>query len=173
MENTSKQSIMLMDYLAMYPNAVLYFFAGNIQLHTDSNAAYLVLNGAKSCIAGYFYCASNLHVINYNHTLHNVPILIERKMLKHVVCSAAEVECGMLFHKSQTTIGLCNVLEAIGHPQQPTRIKMDNKTANSFVYALRCIKCSKSWDMQWHWPTGVPRMKQTTSPSTTLQPITK
>eukprot|EP00957_Ditylum_brightwellii_P126515 9642915-Ditylum_brightwellii.AAC.1 len=39
--NTAKQSTMLMDYLAAYPSAVLRFLAGNMQLHIDSNAAYL------------------------------------------------------------------------------------------------------------------------------------
>eukprot|EP00957_Ditylum_brightwellii_P073831 5610257-Ditylum_brightwellii.AAC.1 len=83
MENTAKQSMMFMDYLATYPNAVLCFFAGNMQCHVDLNAAYLLLNGGKSCIAGYFYCAANLHVLNCNHTLHNFPIVIECKTLKH------------------------------------------------------------------------------------------
>eukprot|EP00957_Ditylum_brightwellii_P187959 14310479-Ditylum_brightwellii.AAC.1 len=73
--NTAKQSTMPMDYLATYPNAVLRFFADNMQLHIDSDAAYLVVNGAKICITGYFYCASNPHALNYNKTLHNVPIL--------------------------------------------------------------------------------------------------
>eukprot|EP00957_Ditylum_brightwellii_P065957 5002040-Ditylum_brightwellii.AAC.1 len=133
---------MLMDYLATYPNAVLCFFAGNMQLHVDSNAAYLVVNGAKRRIAGYFYCASNLHALNYNKTPHNVPILIECRTLKHVVCSAVEAECGALFCNSQTVMGLCNLLEAIGHPQQPAKIKTDNKTANSFVHASMRIKHS-------------------------------
>eukprot|EP00957_Ditylum_brightwellii_P071041 5398361-Ditylum_brightwellii.AAC.1 len=39
----------------VYPNAILCFFAGNMQLHVDSDAAFLVVNGAKSRIAGYFY----------------------------------------------------------------------------------------------------------------------
>eukprot|EP00957_Ditylum_brightwellii_P188493 14349909-Ditylum_brightwellii.AAC.1 len=82
--NTAKQSTMLMDYLAMYPNAVLRFFAGNVQLHVDSNAAYLVVDGAKSHIASYSYCASNPHALNYNKTPHSAPILIECRTLKHV-----------------------------------------------------------------------------------------
>eukprot|EP00957_Ditylum_brightwellii_P121818 9289744-Ditylum_brightwellii.AAC.1 len=90
-----------MDYLATYPNAVLRFFAGNMQLPVDSNAAYLVVNGAKRRIAGYFYCASNPHALNYNKTLHNAPILIECRTFKHVVCSVAEAECNELFHNSQ------------------------------------------------------------------------
>eukprot|EP00957_Ditylum_brightwellii_P112875 8606296-Ditylum_brightwellii.AAC.1 len=136
-----------MDYLATYPNAVLCFFAGNMQLHVDSNAAYLVVNGAKSRIAGYFYCASNPHTLNYNKKPHNAPILIECRTLKHVVCSMKKAECSALFHNSQTAIGLRNLLEAIGHPQQPTKIKTNNKTSNSFVHASMHIKCNKSWDI--------------------------
>eukprot|EP00957_Ditylum_brightwellii_P061339 4655608-Ditylum_brightwellii.AAC.1 len=56
-----------------------------------------------------------------------------------------------MFHNSQTAIGLCILLETIGHPQQPTKIKTDNKTTNSFVHASMRIKRNKSWDMQWHW----------------------
>eukprot|EP00957_Ditylum_brightwellii_P207089 15351416-Ditylum_brightwellii.AAC.2 len=40
----------------------------NMQLHVDSDAAYLVLNGAKSCITIYFYCTTNPHVLKYNYT---------------------------------------------------------------------------------------------------------
>eukprot|EP00957_Ditylum_brightwellii_P151402 11529439-Ditylum_brightwellii.AAC.1 len=149
--STAKQSTMLMDYLATYPNAVLRFFAGNMQLHVDSDAAYLVINGTKSRITGYFYCASSPHALNYNKTPHNAPILIEFRTLKHVVCSVAEAECGALFYNSQTTMGLRNLLETIVHPQQPTKINTNNKTTNSFVHAFMRIKRSKSWDMQWHW----------------------
>eukprot|EP00957_Ditylum_brightwellii_P026903 2033719-Ditylum_brightwellii.AAC.1 len=99
----------------MYPNAVLRFFAGNMQLHIDSDAAYLVVNGAKSCTAGYLYCASNPNALNYNKTPHNALILIECRTLKHMVCSISEAECSALFHNSLTAMGLCNILEAIGH----------------------------------------------------------
>eukprot|EP00957_Ditylum_brightwellii_P078093 5937070-Ditylum_brightwellii.AAC.1 len=77
-----------------------------MQLHVDSDAAYLVVNGAKSRIAGYFYCAPNSYTLNYNKTPHNAPILIECRTLKHAVCSAAEAECNTLFHNSQTAMGL-------------------------------------------------------------------
>eukprot|EP00957_Ditylum_brightwellii_P147104 11200827-Ditylum_brightwellii.AAC.1 len=50
-ENTTKECKMLMDYFAMYPNAILCFFTSYMQLHVDSDAAYLVLNGARSHIA--------------------------------------------------------------------------------------------------------------------------
>eukprot|EP00957_Ditylum_brightwellii_P072237 5491260-Ditylum_brightwellii.AAC.1 len=132
-----------MDYLATYPNAVLHFFAGNMQLHVDSDAAYLVVNGTKSRFAGYFYCVSNPHTLNYNKTLHSTSILIECRTLNHVLCFVAEAECGTLFHNSQTVMGLRNLLEATGHPQQPTKIMTGNKTNNSLVHASMRIKRSK------------------------------
>eukprot|EP00957_Ditylum_brightwellii_P202012 15328186-Ditylum_brightwellii.AAC.1 len=98
--NTTKQSTMFIDYLAAYPKAVLRFFAGNMQLHVDFDTVYLVLNGAKSRIAGYFYCATNPHALNYNQTPDTAPILIECRTLKHIVCSTAEVECGSLFYNT-------------------------------------------------------------------------
>eukprot|EP00957_Ditylum_brightwellii_P075307 5722161-Ditylum_brightwellii.AAC.1 len=84
-----------------------------MQLHVNSDTTYLVVNGAKSRIAGYFYYASNPYNLNYNKTPHNAPILIECRNLKHIVCSAAEAECDALFHNSQTAMGLRNILEAI------------------------------------------------------------
>ena len=62
--NTFKQATMLLDYLATYPNAELNFYAGNMQLHIESDAAYLVLPGAKSRVAGYFYLHSPLNANN-------------------------------------------------------------------------------------------------------------
>eukprot|EP00957_Ditylum_brightwellii_P054319 4115155-Ditylum_brightwellii.AAC.1 len=72
-----------MGYFHTYPNARLRFFAGNMQLHIDSDAAYLVMPGAKSCFVGYFYMASNPHTLNYNGVLHNAPILVECHALKN------------------------------------------------------------------------------------------
>ena len=62
----------------------------------------------------------------------NAPIHIECILLKHVVSSAAEAETGALFHNCKTTIGIRQILEALGHKQHITHIKTDNSTAMSF-----------------------------------------
>ena len=77
--------------------------------------------------------------------------MVECEALKHVVSSAAEAETVGLFHNCQTAISIRTVLEEMGHPQLATKIKTDNKTANSFVHASMRIKRSKSWDMRYHW----------------------
>ena len=65
--------------------------------------------------------------------------------------SAAEAECAGVFHNSQEAIILRTILEALGHPQSPTRIKTDNSTADSFVKANIRQRRSKTWDMRWNW----------------------
>ena len=44
-----------MDYLHTYPNAKLRFYAGDMKLQVETDAAYLVLPNAKSRVAVHFY----------------------------------------------------------------------------------------------------------------------
>ena len=44
-----------MDYMTTYPNSVIQYYASDMLLHVDSNAAYLVAPDAKFCTAGYYY----------------------------------------------------------------------------------------------------------------------
>eukprot|EP00957_Ditylum_brightwellii_P186897 14232559-Ditylum_brightwellii.AAC.1 len=122
-----------------------------MQLRVDSDAAYLVMPGAKSHFVGYFYFAAHPHPLNYNLVLHNAPILVECCALKNVVCSAAEAECRGLFHNMQLAVMMHAILQAIGHPQGPTKRKPDNSMANSFVRASMQINQSKTRDMRYHW----------------------
>ena len=43
------------------------------------------------------------------------------------------------------------MLRVLGHPQQASPIKTDNATAASFVKDMLKQKCSKAWDMRYHW----------------------
>ena len=115
----------------------------------DSDAAYLVLPYAKSQIAGFYHLTN--HFSTQSPTFRNCPILVECKTLKHVVTSAAEAETSALFHNAKTAIPIRRILIALGHPQPPTPIKVDNSTANAFVHNNITQKRSKSWDMRHHW----------------------
>jgi hypothetical protein len=114
----------------------------------DSDAAYLVTLFAKSHVAGHYYLSSRPSTPS---PLHNGPILTECKALRHVVGSVAEAETGSLYHNGQTAIPICIALTELGHPQLLTPLKTDNSTANSFVNTTLCQKCSKSWDIRFHW----------------------
>eukprot|EP00957_Ditylum_brightwellii_P164055 12491635-Ditylum_brightwellii.AAC.1 len=81
-----------------------------MQFRVDSDAAYLVMPGAKSRIAGYFYLVAGPNPLSYNKAPHNVPILVECWAIKNVVCSAAEAECSGLFQNAQNAVMIWNIL---------------------------------------------------------------
>ena len=149
--DTVKRTNRLMDYMYTYPTAVLRYYAGDMQLHIESDVAYLVLPGARSCVAGYSYLRANKHPQKAYPGHFNAPILVEFPTLKNVVSSVAEAECGGLFHNCTTAIGLRNDLIGLVHPQNKTPVITDTSTAKSFVHSEMRVKRSKSWDMRFNW----------------------
>ena len=117
-ENTRNKCHRLMDYLATYPNSFIRYHASDMVLTIDSDASYLVLPGARSCIAGFFQL-TNRPTLN-NQPLVNAPILVECKTIRHVVSSAAEAETSAAFHNAQEAIHIRRILEALGHAQPAT-----------------------------------------------------
>jgi hypothetical protein len=151
-EATRNKANMLLDYACTYPNAKIRYYASDMVLHVDSDAAYLVLPNAKSRIAGHYFLSSTppKHPLKPSPQP-NGPILTECRTLRNVVASAAEAETGGLFHNAQTTLPIRVALEELDHPQPPTPLKTDNSTATSFVHSSMKQKRSKSWDMRYHW----------------------
>ena len=121
-------------------------------LHVDSDAAYLVQDGAQSRIAGHYILSlTPLPVPQIPKKTPNVPILIECKTLQHVVASAVEAETDGLFNNAQIILHIRVLLEAIGHKQSPTPLKTGNSTACAFVNRSLRQRKSKSWGMKFHW----------------------
>ena len=120
-----------------------------MQLHIDSDAAYLVAPKVRSRIVGFYYFkyAPNGKIL----TSLNQPILIECHCLQHVVSSAAEAETAALFHNSQNSLLLRRILVALGHSQSPTPIKTDNAIANNFVHNNMHLRKSKTWNIRFYW----------------------
>lgn len=148
----------IQDYAATYPDVVLRFYASDMILHVDSDAAYLVLPKARSRIAGYFRLENEIR--KNRHSPPNGAILIECKTIKHVVSSAAEAETNALFHNAKTSIPIRQILIAMGHPQPPTPIKIDNTTALGYVNDNIQLKKSKAWDMNCYWLRDREEQKQ-------------
>jgi hypothetical protein len=142
----------LLDYAATSPDAVIRYHASDMVLHLDTDAAYLVLPQARSRIAGHYFLSDNPPTPpTMPKPKPNGPIHTECRTLRSVVSSAAEAECGGLYHNSQNAIPIRDSLIAIGHPQPPTPIKTDNSTALGIVTSLMKPKRSKTWDMRYHW----------------------
>ena len=148
-ENTKRKCARILDYVATYPAVILRYHASNMQLHIDSDAAYLVAPKAKSRIAGFYYFKQDKNNNDFNHPNH--PVLVECRCLKHVVSSAAEAETAGIFYNAQNALLLRRILTNLGHHQFPTPIKTDNATSNSFVHKNMHLRKSKTWDMRYYW----------------------
>ena len=147
--STMTRAKRVLDYVATYSDAYLRYYASDMVLHVDSDAAYLIAPQAKSRVAG-FYHLSTLPSKSKTPPM-NGGVLVECKTLRHVVASAAEAEIAGIFHNAQTIIPLRRILVALNHPQPPTPIKTDNSTANGFIHKNIHQKRSKSWDMRYYW----------------------
>ena len=157
---TQEEATMLLDYLYTHPNAKIRFYASDMRLHIDTDAAYLIAPGAKSRFAGHYYMGSNTSPSAPQSTHHNAPIHVNCKLLKHVVSSAAEAETGGLFSNCQAAIPIRHMLAALHHPQPPTPVRTDNSTASAFANQTLKAKRSKSWDMRYHWLTDRVNQRQ-------------
>ena len=149
-ENTKKAAHRLLDYVATHPNAIIRYHASDMILYIDSDAAYLVMPGAKSRISGYFQLGNKNGFTSFPNGV-NGAILVECKTLRHVVASAAEAETGGVFHNAQIGVIVRTALTELGHPQPPTPLKTDNSTTESFANSTLRQKRSKSWDVRFHW----------------------
>ena len=138
-----------MDFVATHPNAYIRYYASDMVLHIDSDAAYLVAPKAKSRVAGYFYLSDHPNITSPPQL--NGAILVECKTLRHIVSSAAEAEVAGIFHNAGMALSIRHFLRALGHQQPPTPIKTDNSTATGFVYDNIRQKRTKTWDMRYYW----------------------
>ena len=148
-QKTKLAAQQLMDYLATYPHAYVRYYASDMVLHVDSDAAYLVAPKARSRISGFFHLSDHPNITK--HPKLNGAILVECKTLRHVVSSSAEAEVAGIYHNATMSIPIRHILESLQHPQPPTPLKTDNSTAAGFVYDNIHQKRSKSWDMRYHW----------------------
>ena len=150
-----------MNYAATYANAKLWFFASDMILHVDSDAAYLVQDDVCSTIAGYYILSSYPQAAPaIPQPAPKTPILVECKTLHSVVANFSEAETGGLFHNGQTIVHICRLLKALGHDQPPTPLKTDNGTANAFVHRALWQKKSESRDMKYNWLRDKERKKE-------------
>ena len=149
---TKSDVSMLLDYCATYPNATIRYYASDMVLHVDSDAAYLVLPNARSRYAGHFYLSNHPPALPQKpNPKPNGPILTECKTIRNIVASAAETETAGVFGNAQQAIVIRRALIELNHPQPPTPLKTDNSTTYGFVHANLRQKKSKTWDMRWNW----------------------
>lgn len=148
-EQIEQQTLRLLDYLAMYPNASIVYRPSKMILRSISDAAYLTETDSRSRAGG-------IHdLVDYPGPPSQVPlngnILCISSILPTVVASAGEAEYGTLFINAQVATILRSILEDMGHPQPPTYLYTDNTCAAGIANRSTIQHNSKCFAMRYHW----------------------
>ncbi len=77
----------------------------------------------------------------------NGAVLNILQIIRAVMSSAVEAELGALFINANTAVSMRHMLKELGHPQPPTSIQTDNKTANDLLTNKIMPKALKVMDM--------------------------
>ncbi len=130
--NPTEQTLALckqfLDYMASQDETVLTYKASNMVLAIHSDTSYLSKPKARSCAGGHMFMAGRDDIPTNNGALLNIS-----QIMPAVMSSAAEAELGALFINAKTAISMCHTLKQLGHPQPPTPMQTDNKTAHDLL----------------------------------------
>jgi hypothetical protein len=146
----------MLDYLATHQEATIRYHASDMGLHIHSDASYISVSNAQSCLRGLFFLGNK----SPKQDARNGSILNVAAVIKNVVASAAESEVGACFHNAQSGAPLRFTLAKLGHTQPPTPLPTDSSTAYGIVNKTIKQKRSKAMNMRYHWLTDRVRQKQ-------------
>ena len=150
-EGTKARIQQLLDYLSTNPDATVRYYASGMVLNIHSDASYLSERGARSRAAGYYFLGG---IPQPGKPIQmNGNIFVMCAIMKFVMASAAEAELGALFMNSKDAKIIRLILEEMGHPQPPTPIHCDNKTAAGIANDTVKKHRSRSMEMRFFWVT--------------------
>ena len=158
--DTERKVKLLMDYAYTHPNATIRYRASDMVLQVSSDAAYLVLPGAKSRAGGHFFLSDGVVEENPIEIATNGPVHTLCKTIKNIMSSAAEAELGALYMNAREAVPIRQSLTELGHPQPATPLETDNSTAHGILTSTIRQKLSKAFDMRWYWLRDRVRQRQ-------------
>jgi hypothetical protein len=132
--------------MASQDKAVLTYKTSNMVLVIHSDASYLSKPKARSRMGGHMFMAGRDKIPTNNRAILNI-----LQIIRAVMSSAAEADLGALFINAKTAISMHHTLKELGHPQPPTPMQTDNKTAHDLLTNKFMPKVLKVMDMHFHW----------------------
>ena len=91
-----------LNYCETNPDASIVYYASDMIIRGDTDAAYFFASKARSRNAAYIFMDNK----NTNNQITNGAIMVIARILKMVVASAAEAEVASLFHAAQEIVPL-------------------------------------------------------------------
>lgn len=123
-------------------------------LHIYSDASYGSEPKSRSRVGGHYTLTNKSHNPTQppvGEPIPNGAIHTVSNIMRNVMSSATEAECGGLFHNTKDGAMLRTTLEEMGHPQPPTPIQTDNSNATGISNSTVKQRKSKAMDMRFYW----------------------
>jgi hypothetical protein len=135
-----------LDYMVSQDEAVLTYKASNMVLAIHSNTSYLSEPKARSRAGRHMFMAGRDNIPTNNGAVLNI-----LQIIWAVMSSVVEAELGALLINAKTAVSMRHTLEELSHPQPPTPMQKDNKTAHDLLTNKIRPKALKAMDMRFHW----------------------
>jgi hypothetical protein len=144
-EDTTQQTLQLLDYLATQEDAVLSYHASDMVLVAHSNVSYLSKPKACSWAGGHFFLSSNTTVPPNNGAVLNIAHII-----KNIMSLATKAELTNLYIMACKAVYIRIILEELGHKQPPTPLQIGNAMADGVINGKVQPKQTKAMNMRFH-----------------------
>ena len=144
---------MFLNYAATHPDTTICYHASGMSLHIDSDASYLSVTKARSRVGGNYFLSSPSAKPNQQPTAilpPNGTIYAVCNILRNVMPSAAEAECGALFVNGKESVVLRTTLYELDHPQQPNPLKTENSRTYGIANDTIRQRRSRAMDMRFY-----------------------
>ncbi len=135
-----------LDYMTSQDEAVLTYKASDMVLGIHSNASYSSKSKARSRVGGHMFMTGRDDIPTNNGAILNI-----LQIIRAVMSSTAKVELGTLFINAKTAVSMRHTPKELSHPQPPTPMQTDNKTAHDLLTNKIMPKALKAMDMGFHW----------------------
>ena len=138
--------LLLLDYVATYPNNGIVYRASNIILCAHADAGFLNESRSHSRAGAHIFLSENGPFPHFNGT-----ILSIAQIIKFVMASASKAKLAALFITAREMIPHRQTLTDMGWPQPKSPIQTDNATAAGVTNNTIVLRRSKMIDMQIWW----------------------
>ena len=153
-EKTYADTLWLLNYSAMHPNATIQYTASDMVLHIHSDASYLSKPRARSRAGGHYLLGGIRPDMSkppttrpcLNGSIHSISCI-----MSNVMGLAAEAKIGAAYIKGQEAVPIRTLLLELGQPKPATPTQVDNYTADGFANDTIKKKRSKVIDMRFYW----------------------
>ena len=147
-------TLWLLNYAIMHPNAKIQYTVSNMKVHIHSDASYVSEHRARSRAGGHYFLGDERPDMatppttrpRLNGSIHSIS-----RIMSNVMGSATEAKIGAAYINDQESVPIRTFLLELGNPQPATPIQVDNSTSYGFANNTIEQKLSKAINMRFYW----------------------